>query len=79
MCYVHNFAGYFPDIFQLLSLKNDMKSTSTIALTKHSWVIFENVRKNIEYSNNPEHPEQYIYNPPDKVYFMPFLCNVDVI
>lgn len=58
--------SYFPDVFRILSLRREMNAGSTIALTKHSWVIFSSLRKDAMYRNSPEHPEEYIsYPPPD--------------
>ena len=54
----------FPDVFEIFSLRKNTNSEATIALTKHSWAIFATLRKEMLYRNNPEHPDEYIYNPP---------------
>ena len=56
--------NYFPDVFQTFSLRKDIGSSATIALTKHSWAIYTDIRKQISYVNTPEHPEKYLSNPP---------------
>lgn len=56
--------SYFPDVFRILSLRKEMDAGSTVALTKHSWVIFSSLRKDAMYRNSPEHPEEFIYYPP---------------
>ena len=56
--------SYFPDIFQILALRQDIGTGSTIAMTKHFWVISSDVRKDVIYKNVPEHPEEFISQPP---------------
>lgn len=56
--------SYFPDVFQIFSLRKDIGTASTIAMTKHSWAIFSDVRKEMIYKNIPEHPDEYISKPP---------------
>ena len=54
----------FPDVFRVISLRRAMDAGATVALTKHSWVIFSGLRKDAMYRNSPDHPEEYIYYPP---------------
>lgn len=58
--------SYFPDVFQVFSLRKDISQTSTLALNKHSWSIFSDIRKEKLYTNIPEHPDQYISSPPEQ-------------
>mmetsp|Transcript_8058 Transcript_8058/g.8087 ORF Transcript_8058/g.8087 Transcript_8058/m.8087 type:complete len:638 (+) Transcript_8058:148-2061(+) len=58
--------SYFPDVFQIFSLRKDISDTSTLALTKHSWAMFSAIRKERSYINTPEHPDKYIFSPPEQ-------------
>jgi membrane associated rhomboid family serine protease len=58
--------SYFPDVFQTFTLRRDMSTGATIALNKHYWAIYSDMRKQMVYKNSPEHPQQYIYSPPEK-------------
>ena len=56
--------SYFPDVFEVFSLRKNIGTASTIAMTKHSWAIYSDVRKLMIYKNIPEHPDEFISEPP---------------
>ena len=56
--------SYFPDVFEIFSLRKNIGTASTIAMTKHSWAIYSDVRKQMIYKNIPEHPDEFISKPP---------------
>lgn len=58
--------SYFPDVFQTFTLRRDMSTGATIALNKHYWAIYTDIRKDMVYKNSPEQPEKYIYSPPER-------------
>lgn len=58
--YDHN-----PDMFQLIDRKRSVNSGSVIiALTMHTWSVYDELHQKMLFSNQPDHPEDFLYQPP---------------
>jgi len=54
-----------PDFFAIYGLRRDKSSSAVISMGENGeWGIYIGKNFNLVYRNSPEHPENYIYNPP---------------
>jgi len=57
--------NYNPDVFQLIDRKRSVNTGNVIiALTKHTWSVYDTQNQQMLFSNQPDHPEEFLYQPP---------------
>mmetsp|Transcript_20220 Transcript_20220/g.20325 ORF Transcript_20220/g.20325 Transcript_20220/m.20325 type:complete len:675 (+) Transcript_20220:281-2305(+) len=58
---------FLPDFYSIYGLRNgnDMNRLVTVSVHERSWQIFTLPSKKLIYRNVPEHPEKYIFQPPE--------------